>query len=252
MTPRPGSGRTVVGSPRLPSPTAGRPVAGVRLWASRVLALAGVGLYNWWVVLPFLTGWLVSLHGFFSDLSADGAPHAAVLRRLDLVSAILLLGALLLRGPIGRTGPRPEWRWLVAFTAAALLGARFPYACASELDSSCRALERHLDLPAHHYVHMFAGVTEFTTMTIAIWLAYRRTREVDGRDHTITTAMVVVLVAAYPLLAVAYLAHWMGAIIEPVFFVTFSAMILFEIFEPSEPAGTTGTTGPAGDPVRSR
>jgi hypothetical protein len=217
-----------------------------RVVLARAIGVVGVAVYNWWVILPFLSGWLVSPHGFFSDLSADGQPHAEVIRRLDLASALLLLLALLLRGPVGRGGSRPEWRWLVGFTAAVVMGARFPYACASELDSACRALERHLDLPAHHYVHMGAGIAEFTTMTMAIWLAHGRTRGADNRADRVTRSMVIVLAVAYPLLAVSYLAHWMGAVIEPVFFVTFSAMILFELLEPSELAEATAQ--PAGPP----
>jgi len=212
---------------------------------ARVLAVVGVVVYNWWVVIPFLPGWLSSLDGFFSDLSADGQAHAIVLRRLDLVAAALILVALLLRGPDGPGGPRREWRWLVAFAAFGLIGARFPYACAEGLDKACRAAERHLDLAPHHYVHMASGIAEFATATVAIWLAFRRTRGEQRVVARLSHALVIVMVVAYPLLGVAYLGDRLGSLIEPVFFVTFSAIVLLEVFEPSGPAPL-----PAG--VRSR
>jgi hypothetical protein len=40
-----------------------------------------------------------------------------------------------------------------------------------------------------------------------------------------------VLVVAYPLLAASYLTDRMGAFVEPVFFVCFSAMAAVELFE---------------------
>ncbi|HEX7444433.1 MAG TPA: DUF998 domain-containing protein, partial [Acidimicrobiales bacterium] len=203
-----------------------------RLSVSRALGVAGVVVYNWWVVVPFLHGWLSSLDGFFSDLSADGQVHAVVLRRLDMVSAALILGALLIRGPVGRAGPRREWRWLVAFGAAAMIGARFPYACAEGLDAACRSAERHLELAPHHYVHMAAGIAEFTTATVAIWLAYRRTRGTAAPEGRLAQVLMVVLVVAYPILGVAYLGDRLGSLVEPVFFVSFSAMVLIEVFEP--------------------
>ena len=173
-----------------------------------------------------------SLDGFFSDLSADGQPHAIVLRRLDLAAATLILVALLLRGSASGDGPRREWRWLVAFAACGMIGARFPYACAEGLDSACRAAERHLDLAPHHYVHMAAGIAEFTTATVAIWLAHRRTRDDRDLEGRVAHLLIVVLVVAYPLLGVAYLGDRLGSLIEPVFFVSFSTMVVLELFEP--------------------
>ncbi len=220
-----------------------------RLAAARAVGVAGVAVYNWWVVVPFLHGWLSSLDGFFSDLSADGQQHAIVLRRLDLAAAALILVALLLRGPASRDGPRREWRWLVAFAVFGLIGARFPYACAEGLNMACRAAERHLELAPHHYIHMASGVAEFATATMAIWLAHRRTRDDHDLEGRVAYVLVVVLVVAYPLLAVAYLGDRLGSLIEPVFFVTFSTMVVLELFEPvtRAPRSPSSPVGAAGE-----
>ncbi len=228
----------------MPSPSEGldRLSAAVRnqrrLGIARAVGVVGVAVYNWWVVVPFLHGWLSSYNGFFSDLSADGQKHAVVLRQLDLVAAGLILVALLLRGAIGRAGPRREWRWLVAFAAFGLIGARFPYACAEGLNAACRSAERHGDLAPHHYVHMAAGIGEFATATVAIWLAHRRTRDDHDLEGRLAHLLIVVLVVAYPVLAVAYLGDRLGSLIEPVFFVSFSGMVLIELFEPLVRPGT--------------
>jgi len=224
-----------------------------RVNAGRALGVVGVAVYNWWVIVPFLHGWLSSLDGFFSDLSADGQLHAIPLRRLDLAAAILVLAALLLRGPDSRDGPRREWRWLVAFAACGLIGARFPYACAEGLDAACRSAERHLDLAPHHYVHMAAGIAEFLTVTVAIWLAHRRTRDDHDLEGRLASVLIMVLAVAYPILGVAYLSDRLGSLIEPVFFVAFSTMVVLELFEPVARAprsraaeGADGMRGSAG------
>jgi hypothetical protein len=216
-----------------------------RLRVARALGVVGLVIYNWWVLVPFERGWMTSIDGFFSDMSADGQPHAPLMQRADMVAGVLLVTALLLRGPTGADGSRRrEWPWLVAFASLGAIGGRFPYACAAGLDSACRSMERHLELPWHHYVHMASGVSEFATITIAIWLAYRRTRQADTLEARALRFLIYVLVVAYPLLAVAYLGDGGGSLIEPVFFLAFTAVLLAELFEP---AGTA-----AGSTTRSR
>ena len=147
-----------------------------RRGTSEVLGVAGLVFYNWWVVVPFVHGMLPSYNGFFSDIEASGLPHATLLQHLDLLSGILLLTALALRGSIGRQYRGREWGWLVGFAIAAGAGGKFSYACSSGLSAVCRAQERRLQLPLHHYVHMLSGVLEFATITTAVFLAVRRTR----------------------------------------------------------------------------
>ncbi|MGZ4680849.1 MAG: DUF998 domain-containing protein [Acidimicrobiales bacterium] len=204
-----------------------------QIGVARVLGVLGLLAYNWWVIVPFESGWMTSLDGFFSDMSADGQPHAWLMQRADMVAGVLLVAALLLRGPTGSDGTRRrEWPWLVAFSSLGAIGGRFPYACAAGLDPACRRLERSLDLPWHHYVHMAAGVGEFATITLAIWLAYRRTRGSDSVEAQVFRFLIYLLVVAYPLLAVAYLGDVWGSLIEPVFFLAFTSVLLAELFEP--------------------
>jgi len=206
-----------------------------RLKLSRLVGLGGLVAYNWWVITPFLPGWLPSPNPLFSDMAATDQPHALVMQRLDLAAGLLLLTALLLRGPIGRTGSRPEWKWLVAFAAMAAVEGRYPFACASGLDQACRTQERHLQLPAQHYVHMLAGIGEFAAITLALWIAYRRTRTDHSSQAALFRLLTATMVIAYPLLAVAYFGDRWGTIVEPMFFIVFSTLIACTLFEPVGP-----------------
>jgi prepilin signal peptidase PulO-like enzyme (type II secretory pathway) len=204
----------------------------LRLTAARTLGVAGLIAYNWWVAAPFQPGWLRSSNALFSDLAASDQPHALTLQHLDLTAGLLLVSALLLRGPIGRSGSRPEWKWLVAFAAMASAGGAFPYTCASGLDHGCRSLERQMQLPPTHYMHMLAGIGEFVTITLALWIAYRRTRADGTAQAALMHFLVAMLVIAYPLLAVAYFGDRWGTIVEPMFFVAFTVLTAVTLFEP--------------------
>jgi len=220
------------------------PPGTVRLTAARAIGTTGLVAYNWWLAAPLLPGASRSLGSFFSDLAADGQPHAAVLQRLDVLAGALLLAALLLRGPLGRHGPRREWPWLVAFAAIAGIGGTFPYACASSLDPACRALEHRFALPIHHYVHMVAGVGEFAAATAAIVFAHLGTLEEVDPGARLNKRLGWVMVVGHPVLVLAYLTRRWGVLIEPVFFVAFSAMIAAELFAPA------GGTAPSSLPRR--
>jgi hypothetical protein len=202
-----------------------------RLGASEVVGVAGLVLYNWWVVVPFVHGMLPSDNGFFSDIEASGLPHAALLQHLDLLSGILLLAALALRGSIGRQYRGREWGWLVGFAVAAGAGGKFSYACSSGLSAVCRAQERRLQLPVHHYVHMLSGVLEFATITTAVVLAVRRTRGQRTGSARAYRSVLRIFYVAYPLLALAYLTDRLGAFIEPVFFLSFTLVIVTHLFQ---------------------
>jgi hypothetical protein len=202
-----------------------------RLGASEVVGVAGLVLYNWWVVVPFVHGMLPSDNGFFSDIEASGLPHATLLQHLDLLSGILLLAALALRGSIGRQYRGREWGWLVGFAIAAGAGGKFSYACSSGLSAVCRAQERRLQLPLHHYVHMLSGVLEFATITTAVVLAVRRTRGQQTGSARAYRSVLRIFYFAYPLLALAYLTDRLGAFIEPVFFLSFTLVIVTHLFQ---------------------
>jgi hypothetical protein len=211
------------------------PVPATLWWraAAQTIGIVGVAVYNWWAAVPFRSGLLKSPNGFFSDLEATGQPDASLFQHLDLLAAVLMLVALVLRGPRGRNGiRRVEWPWLLAFAIAGGVGARYPYACSEGTNAVCQNLQWHLRLPAHHYLHIASGIVEFATVTVAAVLARRRTLGSSTAEAHVHRALVAVFVVAYPLLGAAYLTDRLGAIIEPVFFLTFSVMILAELFEP--------------------
>jgi len=220
-----------------------------RLGASEVVGVAGLLLYNWWVVVPFVHGMLPSVNGFFSDIEASDLPHAALLQHLDLLSGIMLVTALALRGSVGRQYRGREWGWLVGFAIAAGAGGKFSYACSSGLSAVCRAQERRLQLPLHHYIHMLSGVLEFATITAAVVLAVRRTRGQHTGSALVYRNVLHLFYIAYPLLALAYLTDRLGAFIEPVFFLSFTLVIITHLFqagvteeETRSDLGTRGTT----------
>jgi hypothetical protein len=199
--------------------------------AAKVLAVAGVVAYNWWVVVPFVPGLMPSVNGFFSDLEATGRPHALLMSDADLVAGVLMVAALLLRGSQGRTGARREWKWMVAFAAAGAVGGRYTYACSEGLSATCRRLEWHLQLPVHHYIHVASGIAEFATLTTAAVIAMRRTGGETTSEARVYAGVVKTLAIGYPLLGVAYLTDRLGTLVEPIFFIAFSVMLLAEIFE---------------------
>jgi len=207
--------------------------AGAMVWAARALGVVGVLLYNWWVVVAIHGNLLTNSDEFFSDLEAVGRPHAATLQHLDLAAGVVMLTALVLRGAKSRGSVRAEWPWLVGFALAGALGGQFAYACSEALSSTCRSAEWHLRLPAHHYVHVVAGVVEFATATFALYLAWRRTRSDDTAVARVLRGVGVALIVAYPLLALAYLSDAYGAFVEPVFFICFSTIAMVELFEKS-------------------
>jgi hypothetical protein len=213
--------------------------------AAIAIGTAGVALYNWWVVVALHTHLMTTPDELFSDLEATGRPDAALLQHLDLAAGLVLIAALLLRGRRGPDGARAEWPWLVAFAAAGAVGGHFAYACPEGISATCRSAEWRLALPPHHYVHVLAGIVEFATATVAVYLAWRRTRPVERPTTRVVRWTGRALVGAYPLLGLAYLTDRMGAFVEPIFFVCFSVMAFVELAEPDR-GGAVGTAAAAG------
>ncbi len=213
----------------------------VSLSVAKAAAVVGVAAYNWWVVVPFVPGLMPSVNGFFSDLEATGRPHAALMSDADLAAGVLMLMALLLRGPAGRHGMRREWKWMLAFAAAGAVGGRYSYACSEGLSAACRRMEWHLQLPVHHYVHVVAGIAEFATLTTAAIIAMNRTRDQGTTEARVYRGVVLTLLFGYPLLGLVYLTDRWGTLVEPIFFIAFSVMLLTEVFEPAA-RGTFAST----------
>jgi len=208
-----------------------RAVAPWRRPVAVAVGVVGIALYNWWIPVAFDRHLMTSPNELFSDLEATGRPDATLLQHLDLAAGIVLLAALLLRGSVGRTGRRAEWPWLLAFTVAGAVGGQFSYACPEGLSASCRAAEWRLALPHHHYVHVAAGIAEFVFGTVAVYLAWQRTRSQESPVTRAVRWTGRTMVIAYPLLGVAYLTDRFGAFVEPIFFTCFSVMVLTELVE---------------------
>lgn len=203
-----------------------------RLRAAKILGIGGVVAYNWWVVVPFVPGLMPSVNGFFSDLEATGRPHAQLMADADMTAGVLMVAALLLRGSRARGGVRKDWKWMVAFAVAGAVGGRYTYACSEGLSATCRQMEWHLQLPLHHYIHVVAGIAEFATLTTAVLIARRRTRNEATTEAKAYSWLVGTLIVGYPLLALVYLTDRLGTLVEPIFFVAFSAAVLTHLFEP--------------------
>ena len=229
------------------------PAPGIAPWRRPVgvaIGVVGIALYNWWIPVAFDRHLMTSPDELFSDLEATGRPDATLLQHLDLAAGIVLLVALLLRGAVGRTGRRSEWPWLLAFAVAGAVGGQFSYACPEGLSASCRAAEWRLALPHHHYVHVAAGIAEFTFGTVAVYLAWQRTR---AKETPVTRAVRWTgrtMVVAYPLLGVAYLTDRFGAFVEPIFFTCFSVMVLVELLETDRTSRSGRRAAPVGALVR--
>ena len=223
-TPIPGSAGS---SARLPAPWR-RPIA-------IGIGALGLALYNWWIPVALSGRLLTTPDELFSDLEASGRPDAALLQHLDLAAGLVLLAALLVRGPVARGLRRKEWPWLLAFAVSGAVGGQFSYSCPEGLSASCRAAEWRLALPHHHYVHIAAGIAEFVFSTVAIYLAWQRTRPKESAVTRTVRWTARALVLAYPVLGFAYLTDHFGAFVEPMFFTCFSVMVVVELLESDRP-----------------
>jgi hypothetical protein len=204
----------------------------LRVFVAQLLGVVGIVLYNWWVYVVVATNLLISTDEFFSDLEATGRPDATLFQHFDLAAGIVMFVAFVLRGPWGPNGKRKEWRWLLLFAVAGAVGGHYGYACPEGLSAACRSAEWHLKLPLHHYLHVISGIIEFAAMTTAVFLAWKRTRDDSGWVAKGVKATWLTMLIGYPLLAVAYITDRFGAFVEPIFFVSFCAMVFIELFEP--------------------
>ncbi len=209
------------------------------------LGIAGTALYNWWLVTLFDPRLIRSVDELFSDLEAEGQPHAVWMQRADLLAGILMALAFLIQSGVlrwrlvGKGNPisalRGEQLAMFVFAISGALGGIWPEACPEGVSAACRSAEIHLQLPAHHYLHMLVGVVEFASITIAIRLAYNRTRPGQKSHwgaHAYNTVWVS-LIVGYPLLGASYLFNRFGAPIEAAFFIFFSAMVIVHIVDPA-------------------
>ncbi|HUD36480.1 MAG TPA: DUF998 domain-containing protein [Streptosporangiaceae bacterium] len=209
--------------------------AGRSSTARRVLAwvsgIAGLIAYNWWVLVPLKPGLMASPDEFFSNLEVNGQPYATVMQHCDVASGVLVLLAFLLAGygSLGRA--RREWLCMVVFALAGLMGGLFSQVCADGVSKACFSAEWHFRLPASQYVHDSAGIVEFAAITLALLFAVLRTWGERTRPGRIYRSLAIGAAIAYPLLAVAYFGNRLGAVVEGIFFVGFTIMVVTQLVE---------------------
>jgi Protein of unknown function (DUF998) len=215
----------------LVSPPATR--AATRQIIGEILGVAGLVAYNWWALVPLRPGLMKSPDELFSDLEVSGQPFASAMQHADFVSGLLVLAAFLVIG--GRTvpGARREWIAMGVFGLAGAIGGIFSEACPDGISATCRHLEWTLALPLHHYLHIVSGIVEFGAITVALFWAYRRTSGDQTHRARVYRFLWKAIVVAYPFLALAYLTNRLGSIIEAVFFVIFSSIVVTQLLERS-------------------
>jgi hypothetical protein len=196
-----------------------------------LLGIAGLLVYNWWVLVPLKPGLMRSPSELFSNLEATGQPFATVMQRADLISGLLLLSAFLVAGSGSVPGARREWLGLMTFGAAVAAGGIFPETCADGINATCRTMELTFRLPADQYLHIVAGIFEFGGITAALLFAARRTRGEHTRSARVYRRLTLAAYVAYPLLGVIYAVNRLGGIMEALFFVGFTAIAATQLCE---------------------
>jgi hypothetical protein len=193
--------------------------------------IAGLLAYNWWVLVPFKPGLMRSPDELFSNLEVTGQPYAVVMQRADVTAGILLMLAFVLAGSRTMPGARREWPGMVVFAMAGAIGGLFPQVCADSVSHACLSAEWHFQLASGQYVHDGAGVVEFAGITLALWLATRRTRGETTSAARAYRLLGWAALVAYPVLGVSYLSGIYGGVVEGVFFAGFTAMVLLQLAE---------------------
>jgi Protein of unknown function (DUF998) len=205
-----------------------------------VLGIAGVIAYNWWLLVPLRPGLMTSPDELFSNLEVSGQPYAAAMQHADLAAGILLLAAFWAAGHGLSQRGRREWQAMLGFAAAGALGGSFPEVCADGINAVCRRLEYRFELPVSQYVHMAAGIAEFAAITTALLYAVSRTRRQRTRPALVYRGLAAGALVAYPLLGAAYVFDRLGGIMEAVFFIGFTVMVLTQLAERTTAAGRAG------------
>jgi len=219
--------------PRFPAQPGSRRAA--RRAAAWIFGIAGLLAYNWWVLVLLRPGLMRSPSELFSNLEVTGQPFAAGMQHADLLSGLLLAGAFLTAGSRSVPDGWRDWLGMTVFAASGALGGLCPEACADEISARCRTMEWSFQLPVQQYVHIVAGILEFGGITVALVLAFRRTRGGQGIAARAYRDMAIAAVAAYPLLGAAYMLNSLGGVMEAVFFTGFTVIVLTQLYERTSP-----------------
>jgi hypothetical protein len=230
----PGPGREGVANLAATSPLLGEPGPGLshsRRIAAWVLAAGGLLAYNWWVLVPLKPGLMTSPDELFSNLEVSGQPYATAMQLADLLSGVLLFAAFVVMGRRSAPGGGRDWLAMLGFAVAGAAGGLFPEVCEDGINAVCRRMEWHFELPASQYVHIGAGIVEFAAITVALFIATRRTASPPSAAGTAYRRLWRSALVAYPLLGLAYLTNRFGGVMEAVFFIGFTVMVVTQVAE---------------------
>jgi hypothetical protein len=233
-----------------------RRLSRIRPVAAWTCGMAGLASYNWWVLVPLRPGLMRSPNELFSDLEVTGQPFATSMQHADLVAGLLLMVGFLAAGSQSIRGGRSDWAAMMVFAASGTLGGVFPEVCADGISTTCRSMEWHFQLPAHQYLHIVAGILEFGAITVALLIAFRRTRHEQSRSASAYRYVARAALIAYPVLGLAYLTNRLGSIPEAAFFVGFTVVVINELAERthalrSDPTYGSGEYGQISAPAAS-
>ena len=167
----------------------------------------------------------------FSDLEIDGRPYSVAMQHADLASGVLLLIVFLILGSRKKIKNFKEWLYMVIFSIGGMVGGIFSESCSDTTSAVCRHKEIRFQLPAHHYLHIIAGIIEFGSITIALYLARQRTRNQNTQVAKVYNILTKGALFGYPLLILAYLTNYFGGFIEMFFFLAFTMIVVTQIWE---------------------
>lgn len=204
----------------------------LRRGAAGVTLVVGLLLFNWWLALPWVVGGDRILDRLLSDATAVGAQSAATLRVMEGTGAVLLLVALLLRGPADRVGAvRRDWWWAVVLVVFEFVDSLFVEACQSGTDRGCFEREVRLQLPWYHYLHIAGGAIEWIAAILVAWTGWRRLRG-TSRGSIYGWLLVYGAVVLAPL-ALAFVTHRLFSVVEFTVYVAFSIVLVLTVTEPA-------------------
>jgi hypothetical protein len=195
------------------------------------LGICSLLFYNWWILVPLKPGLMTSFNELFSDLEIDGRPYAAAMQHADLAAGLLLLIAFLILGSRKHIKNFKEWLAMIFFAIGGAIGGIFTESCSDTTSAVCRRLEIRFQLPAHHYLHIVAGIIEFGSITIALYIARKRTRNQKTQTAKAYSILAKAALIGYPLLILAYLTNFLGGFIEMFFFLAFTMITITQLWE---------------------
>ena len=199
------------------------------------LAIPGLALYNWWVIVLLRPSLLNSPNELFSNLEASGQPYASWMQHADVASGLLFFSAFMVVGWQSLEGGALEWLLLLVFAVGGAAGGLFPERCVDTINRSCHLHEIELRLGAAQYFHVVSGIVEFAAITVVLYLSYRRTRNEPSSIANLYRWLYASAWIFYPLLAVAYLFVIGGSFIEAAYFTGFSLMVIAQLTERTHP-----------------